>query len=461
MSRVLLREDTRRRGYRATVRQYRTSLSPLRKPRWAAIFALVWFTSVVTSPGFLAIRMQMAASQQASGGAVFEVGSFTKRSGASGTGTQTVTHSLGQAPKAAIFFTSGSDAAGGTWDPHITQCVGFTDGTNSYTLSGAVNDNVGTSDTGRRIANQAITLIDENGSTIRGEASMQSWSETNFVLNWFVNDSVQPLDAVICYLLIGGSNVQAKALAWQTPNVTGNHPVTGVGFRPDVALHAMTKGSVGSSATHHIFGFGVMDASGNQWMNALLSEDAGAVSNTYRYQRVNKCIGYMEAGAVQEEASFVSMNADGFTLNFSSAQSSTETCISLCLRGVTAVAGSFTGSGALGSQTITGIGFRGKAILTCNASASSANSTPGSNAYWAMSATDGTRVRGVAQVDRDASDPTQADSYFDDGPDSFILEPALGPTFVGVASFTGFTNTGFTISWGDAANNTFPYLVLA
>ncbi|NIN69481.1 MAG: hypothetical protein GTO63_33315, partial [Anaerolineae bacterium] len=69
------------------------------------------------------------------------------------------------------------------------------------------------------------------------EAGMEAtpWDGTNFYLNWTTNDANA---YVIHYLAIGGSDVSAKVLTWQMKTSTGDHPVTGTGFRPNLVLHA-------------------------------------------------------------------------------------------------------------------------------------------------------------------------------------------------------------------------------
>lgn len=91
-------------------------------------------------------------------------------------------------------------------------------------------------------------------------------------------------------------------------NATGNQAVTGVGFKPAlVRLTAVNSADTANPAR----GVGAMDSAGNQWSHTLNS--AGTAHDRYRTTR---CIYLITAaGVVAVEASYVSMDTDGFTIN--------------------------------------------------------------------------------------------------------------------------------------------------
>lgn len=445
---------------RAQGRFWRSAFAlPHVKPsRVLALWPSLWLVvALVTSPALMADRARAAAGGGASG-AEFYVGSFAS-SGT--TGEQGIT-GIGFTPKAIIFWTSGSAAASGTWAAHVVQGIGFTSGpAESYAVGGGSVDNFMTSDTDRRIAAKAITLTNASG-VVSKEADLSSFDASGFTLNWTTGSAIQ---RVVCFLAIGGSGVQAKAVNWTSPSATGNTSVTGVGFAPDVALHAATaQMTVPQSNSHMLIGLGVMDAAGGQWCNAVQSEDNAAAANSNRYQRTDKCVALVNSvAAVVEQAEFVSMDASGFTLNFTTAQTNLYQYISLCLSGVSAKAGAFnkTTSAAPVSQAVTGVGFEPSAVLLSTFN-TTARTTVDANAAWAMGATDGTRERSTAQYDSNTADPTQADSVFFN--DKLLTVVQNGPATNSIGDLTSFDANGFTLNWQDQ-NSSFAtqilYLALA
>ena len=172
---------------------------------------------------------------------------------------------------------------------------------------------------GRRLANKALTIVDWNAAVL-AEADLQSWDATNFTLNWTTNNATA---YVIHFIAIGGPAVSAKVVNWTMATATGNKrsPASASSrtssFTPTSArLHG---GAPANAADAH-FGLGVMDKNGGQWANAVLSVN-GVPADTQRGQQTNACLyGFDSALAVQKKASFVSMDADGFTVNFTNAR---------------------------------------------------------------------------------------------------------------------------------------------
>ena len=284
-------------------------------------------------PGLLALVLGWP---HPASGQWIKVGSFAKASGAG----QTVAHGLGQTPKALILWTDGKTNE--TFSTDYLYAFGMTDGTTSKSAAMASRSNGSTPVAARRLANTVITVIDYS-STVQAEADLQSWDATNFTLSWTTNNAT---GYVIHFIAIGGSGVSAKVVNWTMAAATGNQSVTGVGFTPDVVLHAhigddFTAAAPATAANAH-FGLGAMDKSGGQWANDVLSVN-GVPADTQHGQQTNGCLyAFNNALAVQKKASFVSMDVDGFTVNFTNATSALQgQVISLALKGVRAKAGSF------------------------------------------------------------------------------------------------------------------------
>ena len=171
--------------------------------------------------------------------ASFAVGSFTKSNAVAPT-SQTIAHGLGETPKAIILWTDGKTSE--SFSPSFVFGFGVTDGTTSRSVGTASQDNVKTSNASRRLAAKALTLV-QWGQTLLAEADLSSWNATSFTLNWTTNNSTAYR---IHFIAIGGASVSAKVVEWTMPTTTGSQTVSGVGFQPDVVIHANAGGIVGA-----------------------------------------------------------------------------------------------------------------------------------------------------------------------------------------------------------------------
>lgn len=94
---------------------------------------------------------------------------------------------------------------------------------------------------------------------------------------------------------------------------TGNKSETGIGFRPKVVHFSMDTGINGSNHRSHT---GFMAANGTQSTTSNLGSVAASDANMY--SNASACISATSSsGAATDLATYVSMDADGFTVNFS------------------------------------------------------------------------------------------------------------------------------------------------
>ena len=107
-----------------------------------------------------------------------------------------------------------------------------------------------------------------------------------------------------------------KVGEWQPAAGTGNRSETGIGFRPKSVLFSMDTGPNGTALRSHT---GLMDAAGNQNTQSVLAVGA----DTNMYSNPAACISSVDTAAgATDLASFVSMDVDGFTVNFSASSGS-------------------------------------------------------------------------------------------------------------------------------------------
>lgn len=108
------------------------------------------------------------------------------------------------------------------------------------------------------------------------------------------------------------ATVNTKVGYFINPTSIGNYSVTGLGFKPKAIEFFISKND--GLRTWFCEGHGFADSFGNQNCSAW----TGNYSNTFRGDmKTDKCLyAFNAAGLIQVEATLVSMNDDGFTLNF-------------------------------------------------------------------------------------------------------------------------------------------------
>jgi hypothetical protein len=394
---------------------------------------------------------------------LFTVGSFTKSTSGAPV-SQSVAHGLGVAPKAVILWTNGKTST--TLGANFLFGFGMTDGSTDGSIACSSADNQSTTSANRRIASKAMTILNGSG-TLQAEADLSSFDATNFTLNWTTNNATA---YVIHFIAIGGSGISAKVVSWGMKTSTGNQSVTGVGFQPDVVIHANAGtliSSIPTTTTHLAPGISVMDRNGNQWSNCELSVDNVFSSDTQRYQRSNKCLGViLNDLTLLKEASYVSMDTDGFTINYSTSDSGTYKngeVVSLALKGVRTGVGCFTKStgGAPASQPVTGLSFKPNLVLLTSVQ-NTATTSVVAHSRFGIGASDGTTSGSSAWTDTDNLSTSSTDGV-DKTTKVFMKINNNTPAIDAEADMTSLDDGGFTLDWttNDGVATEICYLALA
>lgn len=293
----------------------------------------------------------------------FKIGTFTARTTV---GSQTVT-GVGFTPKAVLLFSTGNTAFD-TFSGDIQYYPGFAASAveqRSYAVLGF--DNSATSDTDSGY-NTTSTIAD-NTFTNTHIAELTAFNSDGFVLDWVTNNGTAWR---ILYVAIGGTDVtNAKVGAFNSPAVTGDNAVTGVGFEPEIVFLLGTNFTADDTYTD-LFGtfcHGMFNSAGEQGVVSLISLNGTAAMDTARYQRTDKCFATFSTtstSTLTHEATFVSMDNDGFTLNYTTASVANKRVAYLALRGLQSKIDSFTSPTAGTApveQAVTGTGFAPEGVL--------------------------------------------------------------------------------------------------
>lgn len=386
------------------------------------------------------------------------VGSFAKRSG---TGTQAIT-GVGFTPKALIFWSAGCTATGFANQDYL-HFHGFSDGTThigtSHLSQDAHADGIDSTAGGHR--NDACLLIVDDTGAVDSLGTVASLDADGFTVNW--STAAGFASVLINYIAIGGDTVEAKVGDIATSGSTGAQTVTGVGFKPTALFCLSAAGS--SAATYAGIGFGPM---GFGWasrsaMGAAAVDTVHVIGNTdrRRYQRTTDLVAAKGAAGVAYEASLTSFNADGFTLNWSTARSARLPY--LALNGCVASVGALTQPTSTGAQAValTGINPVLVCLLSVNNIASTTNDTQN---RFSFGASDGTHQRTTWVGDNHATFPTQTGVYQSSTSAIAMATPLSGsPASADAEGSLGSFTDGFTVTWSaaDATARQVLYLALS
>jgi hypothetical protein len=388
--------------------------------------------------------------------ATFKTGRFL---GNTVVGSQTFAHGLGEIPKAIIFWASPD--VGTAW-AHYAFGLGVTDGTTSFCSAAGSQDGVDLSNASRGMRNKAICSVIWGETTV-AEADLTSWDATNVTINWTTQIG---LTGYVNFIAIGGSEVSAKVVNWQAPTVTGNASVTTIGFTPDVVIHGYSGSAVVTTPpfnqTSAHFGWGAMTANGNQWANMVRTIDAAGTTETNRGQQTDSAIYMFGTGvSILKEASFVSMNPDGFTVNFTTTDAAASQIFSLALRGVSAKVGNFNKATAVGAQTVGDVEFQPDVVLLTSFQ-DIARAAPVAHSRFGIGASDGTTEASTSFSDTNALAGVSSVDQMAKIDKVFIKNDNNTQTVNAEADLTAFTNTGFTLDWttNDAVATQMLYLAL-
>lgn len=162
--------------------------------------------------------------------------------------------------------------------------------------------------------------------------------------------------------------VQTKVGSFSASTSTGNQSITGVGFQPKAIIFYGNSRANDTTVSPGLFSaIGVAVSSTQRWALNITGEDNLANSNTKRRSENDACYVLMDpvTGSVLREADFVSMDADGFTVNWVDTDATAHMINYFAIGGdiTQAAAGKFQLNTATGNQSISGIGFQPDVVL--------------------------------------------------------------------------------------------------
>lgn len=354
--------------------------------------------------------------------------------------TQTVS-GLGFTPVAIIMWAQGRTATGWGAAANQQQFTGWSDGTTHRAMASASEDNSTTADAQRRLSTKVCCFIDVAG-TVTKEATV-AFASGQFTLTWTTNDATAYL---IHYLVIGGSDVQAKVASFGAGSAAANESETGVGFQPTAMFLMGGNSSDDTSNTSSSWGIGAVDSAGHQWMHAERVRDNNVANTSWRYQRTDSCIATMGNASESQRASFVSFDADGFTLNWK--QVASQNFAYLCLKGLQSFAGAFNKAtgGAPASQSVTGVGFTPVAVMFSTFATTSTTAIQTSERHGFGAMDDAGTEESAAVANTSGLSPSNV-NLAASTTKVLMVNDANAASSEAEADYTSMDGDGFTISW--------------
>ena len=403
-------------------------------------------------------------------GVKVQQGSFTKRT--AGTGSQAIT-GIGFQPRAVIFFWTRQTATGFTaQNSRVNFGVGFaTSSANERAVSVTARDRRGSSDDGRRRSetNAIIFLTDGGPPTLVAQAQLTSLDADGFTLDW---NTINDTNAyIVHYIALGGDITNALASSFDLTNAGGNQSVAGLGFQPDLVLFlwGFTE-TVDVNTGNAEIGLGFAQSSTARAALVYAGRDGAGNNTEKRWQQRNTAAILLltpNASPPNQDAivDFVSMDADGFTLNKTVAPTGNRPIFYLALKGGSHAVGALSQPAATGLQATTGLGFQPQELILASFNLAATNNISGSGVLgsaggFSLGAAQSATARGgVWFQDRSDNDPSDANTYTNTAD---VLTMAYGtangnadgnPVETARADLSTFDSSGFTLNW-TAANTT-------
>lgn len=366
------------------------------------------------------------------------VGSFTVPAA---TGNKAVT-GVGFRPLAVIFYGNGRTADGvsanATTNTDEATYYGF--GVSSSSRVVITDDGIFSAG-GPTSTDTTKCISYAQGGSLKFAADMVSLDADGFTVNFTTAFATASL---VNFMALGGTdltNVAIKSVA--SPAGTGNQASTGVGFKPD-AMMLLGQDPVFSGHNALSMGIGFAVSATQRGANCYFMDTASPFGET-TYQRITKCFVATSDAAVLREADLVSLDSDGFTLNWTTAATG-QTIYALCLKGGQYHVGSLAQKTSTGAQATTGVGFQPTGLLLTHVGAAATTSVGVLGAYKGLGAASSAAARsvmwtgngndGVGELDRAAIYTSRADDST--------------PTLQGKADLTSFDADGFTLNYGTA-----------
>lgn len=394
--------------------------------------------------------------------AMFATGSFLLNNS---TGNQLVT-GVGFEPRVVIFFSGQKIDAQGNQNNGSYMMGAAVNPVNQWGVSGDCRGYAGVNNSSSMyfLSTACMTSIKGGNSDT---VTFVSFNADGFRVN--VVSTFGEIDRIF-YIAIGGSDVNAN-VGTITPSGTGDKVFTGVGFKPDLLIFGGWATTGTSATSNQANSIGFANVSSQARLAFCCKNGDPVLTTTTNSSQLSSdcCVGNIWTSGDDSRASFVSMDTDGFTLNYSSDGGGYHTGY-VALRGIKSYIGVFTENTTTGNQAISGIGFKPELLLFISQSLAADTALHDDATSWMIGMAINSINRRVFTTNSPSTVATvQSQSRTSE---ALCLTHVLGtattadathPTVLAEAEFVSRDTDGFTINMttADATAREVRYLALA
>lgn len=375
------------------------------------------------------------------------------------TTTNGATHSvsgLSFQPSVLICMVSGrTDTSDANGTANHDKSVGFAVSTSSrrcvttqslHNAADAACDSIGRDDCIVALLNHAA-----GGGTDDGKVDLQSFDSGGFTV---VNDSTLGHALRLNWIAFGGTDVANSEIITVTEaGATGNQETNLVGaFQPDIVFFLGWGGTATNTAiVDSNMSWGAATGSSNQWVMAGGSDDALATTNCHCYCVTSECIALAQvtppttpgATTMTALAQFVSLDSDGFTINWTQ-RAGSRLVYALAIKGMRWQAGNLliANTGAGNTNAKTGVGFLPLALMATGYFANATDAPQNGDIFtWGVGTSASSRV--VQWItDSDNAGTTAVETGIGSGS---VFKIITGGTTFFDCDITSLDSDGFTL----------------
>lgn len=386
-----------------------------------------------------------------------KAGQFTTPSS---TGNNSIT-GLGFQPELVFFF--GNDNTSDTWlDDYVFYFGVAGDSSNQACIEVFSDDGVTTSNVASRYDKANCFGSINVAATSQTRGAFVSMDADGFTINWTTASATQ---RKVNYIALGGDITGVKIQRFDQKTSSGSQSVTGVGFEPDMVMifqSRVTTNNPPSGASVNSFprlGFAT-SSSAEGYVANRIRDGLATGSDTARAQKIDAVTGHIQSTTetISNEAEFTSMDADGFTLNWTTVDGSAYRMLYVAVAGGQWYSGNFARSGSTGDQSVTGVGFQPTGLLLAHNSLGTTGAV--AHARLHVGATDGTNEYTVFAGDEDALSTT--DNINDLDSTKMLKSMTEGtPSTEWTADIVSLDSDGFTLNAATSDADTEEILYLA
>lgn len=239
-----------------------------------------------------------------------------------------------------------------------------------------------------------------------------------------------------------------------SPTATGSTAFAGVGFQPKAIILYTTMVNSFSNSTG-MFGIGAGKDSTHRWATSIDVDDSNFWGGVKNYKSTKIISLYNNngngTGSLYLEGDLVSLDTDGFTIDFTTVQASGKVINYIAFGGtdINVAVDTFASTTGTGAQSATGLGFQPTFVLFAGVGLGS--STQAANPSLMIGAASSSTKRGVTCLWQSQDSNTRSKGI--QVTDNVIYRMSSSSAADPIADFTSMDSDGFTVNFSTNGGN--------